>query len=53
MELPLVVFELLKNDARQPVREISLKLDIGVAITYKILTDNLKTESFFAPKLFF
>ena len=40
--LMLVVFESLKNDARQSVRDISLQFDIGVAITLTILTRSLK-----------
>ena len=39
----------LKNDARQSVRDISLQFDIGVAITHTILTGSFKIESFFAP----
>ena len=40
---------MLKNDARQSVRDISLQFDIGVAITHTILTGSFKIESFFAP----
>ena len=39
----------LKNDARQSIRDISLQFDIGVAITHTILTGSLKIE-FFLPQ---
>lgn len=40
---------MLKNDARQSVRDVSLQFDIGVAITHTILTGSFKIESCFAP----